>query len=154
MSISKWPKGADAIEALLAKRHLDRVSGAAAVAEPWLRQAKRRLDTAKQIADDDPESAFILAYDAARFVGTALLAQQGLRPTQAGGHLVVYEAVRDQFGGPFVQLGTLRRRRNELEYPAFPGEHVEATESRGAIAIAESLAETARQLVDHLGLFT
>ncbi len=138
----------------MAKRHLERISGAAAVAEPWLRQAKRRLDTAKQIADDDPESAFVLAYDGARFVGTALLAQQGLRPTQAGGHLVVCEAVRDQFGGPFAQLGTLRRRRNELEYPAFPGEHVEAAESRNAITTAESLVETAHQLVDHLGIYT
>lgn len=73
--------------------------------------------------------------------------------TQAGGHLVVYEAVRNQFGGPFSQLGTLRRRRNELEYPAFPGEHIEASESRGAIAVAESLVEAAHQLVDHLGIY-
>lgn len=121
---------------------------------PWLRQAQRRLDTAKQIADDDPESAFILAYDAARFVGTALLAQQGLRPTQAGGHLAVSDAAREQFGGPFTQLGTLRRRRNELEYPAFPGEQVEASESRAAITTAISLVDAARQLIDHLGIYS
>jgi hypothetical protein len=38
------------------------------------------LETAAAIVADDPESAFVLAYDAARFVGEALLAQQGLRP--------------------------------------------------------------------------
>jgi hypothetical protein len=80
------------------------------------RSAAQRLETAAAVVDDDPESAFVLAYDAARFVGDALLAQQGLRPTQVGGHLAVSDAVRAQFGGPFVALNSLRRR-NELEYP-------------------------------------
>ncbi|MGH3874039.1 MAG: hypothetical protein ACRDSR_21485 [Pseudonocardiaceae bacterium] len=57
------------------------------------------METAEVIALDDPESAFVLAYDAARFVGEALLAQQGLRTTQTGGHLAVSDAVRTQFGG-------------------------------------------------------
>lgn len=80
-----WAQGAADIEALLAKRHLERVTGARAAGAPWLKKASQRLDTAAAILDHDPESAFILAYDAARFVGEALLAQQGLRPTQAGG---------------------------------------------------------------------
>ncbi|MGH3685453.1 MAG: hypothetical protein ACRDRE_26275 [Pseudonocardiaceae bacterium] len=42
---------------------------------PWPKKPRRRLDTAEAIAVDDPESAFVLAYDAARFVGEALLAQ-------------------------------------------------------------------------------
>ncbi len=68
------------------------------------------------------------------FIGEALLAQQGLRPTQAGGHIAVVDAVRAQFAGPFGALNSLRRRRNELEYPSFPGEHVEPDEVTAAVA--------------------
>ncbi|GLZ30294.1 hypothetical protein Lesp02_24840 [Lentzea sp. NBRC 105346] len=151
--MSRWNRGSGTIDDLLAQRHLDRVTGAAAVGDPWLRQADRKLNTAKQIVDDDPESAFCLAYDAARFAGTALLAQQGLRPTQAGGHTAVSDAVRDQFGGSFAQLGTLRRRRNELEYPAFPGEQAEPAEAKAAIAAAEQILSDGRRLIEHPGLY-
>jgi hypothetical protein len=47
------------------------------------------LLTASDIVDDDPDNGYILAYDAARYAGTALLAQQGLRPTTSGGHYAV-----------------------------------------------------------------
>ncbi len=98
--MSRWSQGAQEVEQLLARRHLEQVRGAQADGTPWLDKARRRLETADAIAVDDPESAFILAYDAARFVGEALLAQQGLRPTQAGGHVAVSDAMRAQFGGP------------------------------------------------------
>lgn len=152
--MSRWSNGTDEIEHLLARRHLERVSGARADGAPWLDKAARRLETAKAIVVDDPESAFILAYDAARFIGEALLAQQGLRPTQAGGHLAVTDAVRAQFAGPFTALGALRRRRNELEYPSYPGEHIEPEEVTTAIDTAHELLNAARRLLGHLGLFT
>jgi hypothetical protein len=72
------------------------VTGAQANGEPWIAKAKRTLTTATHITTDDPESAFVLAYDAARQACTALLAQQGLRPTTTGGHYVVEEVVRAQ----------------------------------------------------------
>lgn len=150
--MSGWANGGSEINGLLARRHLERVTGARANGAPWLDKAAQRLATAAAIVADDPESAFVLAYDGARFVGEALLAQQGLRPTQAGGHLVV-DAVRAQFGGPFVGLGTLRRRRNELEYPSFPGEHVEPEEVRAAIASGQEQLAAARKLLEHLGIF-
>jgi hypothetical protein len=118
-----------------------------------LSKAAQRLDTAAAIVADDPESAFVLAYDAARFVGEALLAQQGLRPTQAGGHVVVSDAVRAQFAGPFNALNSLRRRRNELEYPSFPGERIEPDEVNAAIATTRALLSAAEKLVEHLGIF-
>jgi len=152
--MGRWPQGASEVEQLLARRHLEKVRGARADGTPWLDKARRRLETAAAIAVDDPESAFILAYDAARFVGEALLAQQGLRPTQAGGHLAVSDAMRAQFGGPLSRLAALRRRRNELEYPAFPGEHVDLDEVTAAITTAQNLLDTAHQLIDHLTLFT
>jgi hypothetical protein len=150
--MSRWPNGSGEIEHFLARRHLERVSGARADGAPWLDKAARRLDTAKAIVVDDPESSFVLAYDAARFMGDALLAQQGLRPTQAGGHLAVTDAVRAQFAGPFTALGTLRRR-NELEYPSYPGEHIESQEVIAAIDTARELLSAAHRLLGHLGLF-
>lgn len=152
--MSRWSQGAQEIEQLLARHHLERVRGTHADGTPWLAKARRRLETAGAIAVDDPESAFVLAYDAARFVGEALLAQQGLRPTQSGGHLAVSDAVRAQFGGPLSGLGALRRRRNELEYPAFPGEHVELDEVTAAITTAQNLFDAAHRLIEHLALFT
>jgi hypothetical protein len=75
-------------------------------------------------------------------------------PTQAGEHLAVSDAMRAQFGGPLSGLGALRRRRNELEYPAFPGEHVDIDEVTAAITTAQNLLDTAHHLIGHLGLFT
>lgn len=128
--------------------------GSRADGAPWLAKARRRLETADTVVEDDPESGFVLAYDAARFIGESLLAQHGLRPTQAGGHLAVTEAVRAQFGGPLAALNALRRRRNELEYPAFPGEHVDVGEVTKAIATGRDLLSAADRLIEHLGLFT
>jgi hypothetical protein len=41
--------------------------------------------------------------------------QQGLRPTQRGGHVAVERATRAQFGTGFAAYNLLRRRRNEME---------------------------------------
>ena len=87
-----------------------------------LDKAQRTLDTARTIAAADPNSAYTLAYEAARHAGTALLAQQGLRPTSRGGHYALERALRGQFGQGFRAFGTMRRRRNELEYPDLPDE--------------------------------
>lgn len=152
--MSGWGHGATQIEALLGKRHLERVSGAKADGSPWLKKVSQRLETATGIIADDPESAFVLAYDAARFAAEALLAQQGLRPTQAGGHIAVSEAVRAQFSGPFTALNSLRRRRNELEYPSFPGEHIDPDEVTTAITTARDQLEAAEKLLSHLAIFS
>ena len=76
-----------------------------------------RMASAAGLVTSDPYSAYVLAYDAARFACIALLAQQGLRATTSGGHYAVEQAVRAQFGDGFRPFGILQRRRNELEYP-------------------------------------
>lgn len=78
------------------------------------------METARSTVERDPNSAFVLAHDASRQALTALLVEQGLRPTTKGGHYAVEQAVRAQFGPGFRQFGALRRRRNELEYPNGP----------------------------------
>ncbi|MGO9079190.1 MAG: hypothetical protein ACLQDY_09130 [Streptosporangiaceae bacterium] len=74
------------------------MTGAAADGVPLLAQARRTVATARSLVQADAYSAYVLAYDAARFVCIALLAQQGMRGTTNGGHYAVERAVRAQFG--------------------------------------------------------
>jgi hypothetical protein len=141
------------IEKLLAERQLQQVTGAQANGEHLLGRAARTLTTASDIVDDDPDSAYILAYDAARYSGTALLAQQGLRPTTSGGHYAVELALRSQFGKEFRPFGAMRRRRHELEYPSGPGETTTPKEAHEAIEYAQRLYDAASRLLPTLGLF-
>jgi hypothetical protein len=50
----------------------------------------RHLTSAQEVCAHDPEGGYALLYDAARKALTAVLGNQGLRPTSAGGHLAVY----------------------------------------------------------------
>jgi hypothetical protein len=152
--MSSWTTGSDVIARLCASGELQQVQGGQANGKPWLDKARRTIKTAGFIIDDDPESAYTLAYDAVRFAGTALLAQQGLRPTTRGGHLVVDQALRAQFGERFKAYRTLRIRRNELEYPAYPGELVEPTEVHEALSQATRLIDAAEQVLPYLGFYT
>src|SRR5664280_2786001 len=118
-----------------------------------LQKASRTLETAGEIADQDPDSAYVLAYDAARYSGTAILAHQGLRPTTSGGHYAVEVALRAQFGDGFRPFGAMRRRRNELEYPTGPGETTTPAEAHRAIQDAEGLLQAVHQLMPTLSIF-
>jgi hypothetical protein len=151
--VSRWQRGQASVGQLLADGELDRVTGAAADGEPWLAKARRTLTTAGSAADTDPDSAFTLAYDAARFACTALLTQQGLRPTTRGGHYAVEAAVREQFSGKFSQLGALRRQRNDIEYPRIITAPLTRADADSAIELAQDLTEAAQQLLPQLGLF-
>lgn len=141
------------IEKLVAERHLQKVHGGQANGEHLIEKAARTLTTAAAIAADDPDNAYVLAYDAARYAGTALLAQQGLRATTSGGHYAVEQALRAQFGTGFHTFAAMRRRRHELEYPSGPAETTTPDEAIEAIGDAHGLLDAAQQLMPRLGLF-
>ncbi len=61
--------------------------------------------------------------------------------------------MRAQFGDPFRSFGMLRRRRNELEYPSYPGEQADHDEAEEALRAAAALVDAAGRLLDHLDLF-
>jgi hypothetical protein len=151
--MARWTRGEAEIEQLLSRRELERVTGTAADGRPLLDQARTTAATAATLTGTDAYSAYILSYDAARFACTALLAQQGLRPTTGGGHTAVATAVRAQFGPGFRAFNTMRRRRDELEYPTIPGETATASEAKEAVTDADSLISAASQLLDQLSLF-
>jgi HEPN domain-containing protein len=149
----RWSVGEATIDRLLAAGHLERVQGAQADGTSWLDRARRGLEAAQVLAETAPDSSVVLAYDAARQACVALLAQQGLRPTTAGGHYVIEEAIRAQFGPTLRAFGGLRRRRNELEYPLYPTEQASAEEAAETLQTAGEIIESAGKLVANLGFF-
>lgn len=151
--MSRWAIGEAEVEQLLAGRDLELVTGAQADGTPLLDQAHRTAATADGLVASDAYSAYVLAYDAARFACVALLAQQGLRATTGGGHIAVERAVRAQFGPGFRPFGVLRRRRNELEYPHLPADTATTEEAEQAVADARHLIAAADQLLPRLSLF-
>ena len=116
----RWSTGEATVERLLAAGHVERVQGAQADGASWLDRARRGLEAARVLAESAPDSSVVLACDAARQACVALLAQQGLRPTTAGGRYVVEEVIRAQFGPALRASGGLRRRRKRARIPALP----------------------------------
>lgn len=151
--MARWKRGEAEVEALVADGDVQKLTGDAASGERLLEKAAVTLETARSAIERDPDSAFVLAYDASRQALTALLAHQGLRPTTKGGHYAVEQAVRAQFGPGFRQFGALRRRRNELEYPERPGDDATLDEARQAVESAEAIMSAAKDLLGQLGLF-
>ncbi|MCK0114023.1 hypothetical protein MWU75_17920 [Ornithinimicrobium sp. F0845] len=94
----RWQRGADEVQRQIEAGELQQLVGGAANGEPLLKKAATTLETARSAVHSDPDSAFVLAYDAARQALTALLAHQGLRPTRKGGHIAVERAMQAQFG--------------------------------------------------------
>jgi hypothetical protein len=151
--MSRWQKGEATIERLLADGELQQVTGAQADGQPWISKARRTCASAAELIDSDPDSAYVLAYDAARFACVALLTHQGLRPTTTGGHYAVDLAVREQFGGPFEQFGALRRQRNELEYPSLATDTLTPSDADTAVTITTKLIDAAERMLPHVRLF-
>ncbi|HEY1665049.1 MAG TPA: HEPN domain-containing protein [Trebonia sp.] len=149
----RWSVGEATIERLLAAGHVERVQGAQADGESWLERARRGLDAAQLLAQSAPDSSVVLAYDAARQACVALLAEQGLRPTTAGGHYAIEEVIRAQFGPTLRAFGGLRRRRNELEYPLYPTEQATVAEAAESLKTAAEIIDSATKLLPNLGFF-
>ncbi len=151
--MARWARGEAEIEELIAAGQLELVTGAQADGSALLEQARKTAATAARLIADDPHSAYVLAYDAARFACVALLAQQGLRATTSGGHYAVERAVRAQFGDGFRPFGALRRRRNELEYPHLPSDTATAQEAGRAAETAQRLISAAEQMLSRISFF-
>jgi len=152
--MSRWGAGEATVERLLASGALDVIGKSASDGAAVLAQAGRRLEVAEAALSIDPDAAYTNAYDAARLAATALLIQQGLRPTTVGGHKAVEEAILAQFGAGFSKFSMLRRRRHELDYP--DTSYTEATdrEAQGAVDIARLFVTSATKILPELGFFS
>ena len=96
----RWNQGREVIDRLLAGGELQRVPASRDHADRLVRQARTHLASAAEISETDPAGGYTLVYDAARKVLTAILENQGLRPTSRGGHLAGYQAIRAQLDPP------------------------------------------------------
>lgn len=149
----RWMRGEAAIEQLLTVGDLDVIGKSASDGSALLEQARRRLKVAEAALAIDTDAAYTNAYDAARLAATALLTQQGLRPTTRGGHRAVENAILAQFGQGFSQFSVLRRRRHELDYPDTTYSEASATEAQSAVTTAQLFVETAAKILPELDFF-
>jgi HEPN domain-containing protein len=154
----RWRTGEVTINALLERSHIQRVAADSETGETLVATSERHAQSAATLTDSDPEAAFSLAYDAARKAVTALLAHQGLRPTTAGGHIAIVEAITAQFPGVagLKSLDRLRRRRNQAEYPDPAGyDAITPKEATEALDAARATISAARRLLNapQLGVF-
>lgn len=149
-----WELGKAVVQSAIARRELQKITGGAANGTPWIEEAGLKLASALAIAETDPKSALTIGYDAARYAVTGLLAQQGLRPTQAGGHLVAQHVMQAQFPGRFDKYDLLRRLRNEMEYPMSPIDTIESSELEELLSQVASILEAARKLLPAMTMFT
>jgi len=149
----RWKRGELTIEQLISMGHLSTLTKSVSDGSTVLGQAKLRLKVAESALEIDPDGAYTNAYDAARLAATALLTQQGLRPTVAGGHRVVEEALLAQFGDGFARFSVLRRRRHELDYPTATYSQASGSEAAEAVSTARLFVDTAETLLPELGFF-
>lgn len=149
-----WSQGIAEVHEALRASDLQRVAGGQAAGQGWIDEARQKYATAQAISDEDPSTAYVTAYDAARFALVGVLAHQGLRATQKGGHATVDRIIHAQFGRVFATFGTLRRRRNELEYPSYPGEELQDDEVDEALKTTRQIIDDAERVLPHLTMFT
>lgn len=142
---------------MLADGELQRVPASREQADRLLNQARTHVSSAVRVCEDDPAGAYALTYDAARKALTAILENQGIRPTTRGGHLAVLEAVRAQLDPPMGrvlrQFNRMRTRRHDAEYPPTDSPEITADDVREDRATAENLIAIAARVLDEMSPF-
>lgn len=126
------------VERLIDQRRLERVEADPGAAQQALAEAAKHADSAELIANDDPNGAFQLAYDAGRKAVMAHMRRAGVRVRRGeGGHATTADyaaaAIDPTLG---ERLDRMRRRRSRSEYGTA---YFEGDEVREAIAVARAL---------------
>ncbi|GAA2084984.1 hypothetical protein [Actinomadura alba] len=150
----RWEQGRADIEGMLQRGELERVPPSRSHADELIAQARAHLVSAKVVAEADAVGAFQLLYDAARKVLCGVLANQGLRATSRGGHIVVYEALAAQLDpplGPALRpFDRMRRRRNHAEYPQVESPQFTTDEALREAPKVEKILDLAVRVTDQM----
>ena len=153
----RWNQGREVIDRMLGGSELQRGPASREHADRLIRQARNHLVSADEISEDDPAGGYTLVYDAARKALTAVLENQGLRPTTRGGHLAVYEAIRAQLDPPLGQVlrpfDRMRRRRNDVEYPPTDAPLISADDVREDATKAAAIVDLSEHVLDQMSPF-
>ena len=112
------------------------------------------MESAELLRDKNPERADGSLYDAVRMALTAVLENQGLRPTSRGGHIASYTTVAAQLDRPMGAVlrpfDRMRRTRNRSEYPSFTTPDVTAGNITADLAAAEAIIKTCEGVLDEM----
>lgn len=106
------------VDDLIASRRLERVPADPAAARERLETCRRHLRSASLVAEEDPDAAYVLLYDAARKAAAAHMLAAGLRARNAPGtHEATarYAALALDVAAA-GELDRMRRFRNRIEY--------------------------------------
>jgi hypothetical protein len=153
----RWNQGRATVDKLIADGELQRVPPSREHADQLLAQARKDLASAGLLRDSNPKRAYESLYDAARMALTAVLENEGLRPTSRGGHIAPYAAVSAQLDPP---MGTvlrpfdrMRRTRNRSEYPSFTTPEVTADNVTADTPAAKAIVEVCQGVLDQMSPF-
>jgi HEPN domain-containing protein len=153
----RWRQGEAAIQGMIDRGELQLVEPSRDHAERLMVDAGRALDSAERNTADDPRTAYVNAYDAARLSIAAVLAKQGLRATVSGGHLAVQEAIENQLGPNTQHLvrgfARLRRHRNDAEYADIDTPEFTGQEAREACEDAQEVVTAMHRFLPLVGPF-
>ncbi len=140
---------AEQLRAMVDRHELELIDRDVAKAEVLLSAADRALETARSIAEKDPDSAMTVAWDRVAFQALgAMLAIAGYRVTsQQGHHRVAVDAGRLLLSDEKLlsRIGTLRRTRDRGMYEAEPATKSEVDQ---AIRDSQELVQLVRAALD------
>ena len=150
----RWNQGRTEIDKLIADGELQRVPPNREHADRLLVQSRKDLASAELLLDSNPKRAYESLYDAARMALTAVLENEGLRPTSRGGHIAPYSAVTAQLDPPTGAIlrpfDRMRRTRNRSEYPSFTTPDVTPDNVRADLPVAQSIVEVCGSVLDEM----
>jgi hypothetical protein len=153
----RWNQGRSAVDRLIADGELQRVPANREHADQLLGQAHKDLASAELLLEANPKRAYESIYDAARMALTAVLENEGLRPTSRGGHIAPYAAVSAQLDPPtgavLRPFDRMRRTRNRSEYPSFTTPDVTPDNVRADIPVAASIVKACEGVLDQMSPF-
>jgi hypothetical protein len=150
----RWNQGRAEIDKLIADGELQQVPPNREHADQLVVQARKDLASAELLLDANPKRAYESLYDAARMALTAVLENEGLRPTSRGGHIAPYAAVAAQLDPPIGAVlrpfDRMRRTRNRSEYPSFTTPDVTPDNVRADLPVAGSIVEVCANVLDEM----
>jgi hypothetical protein len=155
----RWDQGRADIERMLAAGELSKVVASREFADRLLAEARTKLASADRLSVSDPDTAYDALYGAARKALTAILENQGLRPTTRGGHIAPYEAVRAQLVPPpavgriINPFAHMRLTRNAVDYPSDNTPPATTQDVRRDLPAATAIVDLAETVLDQMDVF-
>lgn len=150
-----WQQGRSVVDDLIRTGLLERVPPNRSAAHALVEVAGAHLASALALAESDTVLAYDALHGANRKALTAILIGQGLRPTRAGGHIAVYDAVLAQLDPPLGRdlsiYHRVRRLRNAGDYGDELG--AVADDVRADHPACAKIINIARRVIDQLPPF-